>query len=125
MMQHNTTLFWIRTMSRASRIFELHDRVKQGEIQNILADVDDALSDDAKMPTPPELVYNCACVLAIASESMDKPEQKTMSQKRAVELIQLASNRGFFKTEQNRKLLASDPDLDSLRQLKQFLDFKP
>jgi serine/threonine protein kinase len=125
MMQHNTTLFWIRTMSRASRIFELHDRVKQGEIQNILADVDDVLSDDTKMPTPPELVYNCACVLAIACQSMEKPEQKTKSQKRAVELIQLAGNRGFFKTDENRKLLASDPDLDSLRQMDEFIQFKP
>ena len=125
MMEQNPTLFWIKSMSRTSCIFELLDRVIQGINKNILADVDAIIVDDLVLPVSPDMAYNSACILAIASKTIGNIQKQRRMQYRAVEMLRLADNRGFFKTEKNEELLKNDPDLDGVRKVEMFLQFKP
>ena len=125
MMKQNSTLFWIRSMSLNSRAFELYDRVKQGEAKNVLADAAALATDDATTPIQPEIAYNLACIVAMASKYVEEKAQKSQYHQKAVEFLQLAAKRGFFKSEANKELFKKDPDLDELRTSEVFLQFKP
>ena len=112
-------------MSSLMRITELLERVNQGILKDIEPDVMQLIKPTNDYVIAPVVYYNSACVLARAM-SLTKDDSATMRlANRAMELLGQARQTGFFKLPKNVELSKKDTDLDSLRQLKQFLDFKP
>ena len=125
MMGQNTQLTWLPSMSSLMRMTELLERVNQGILKDIEPDVMQLIKPTNDYVIAPVVYYNSACVLARAMSLTKDDSARTRLANRAMELLGQARQTGFFKLPKNVELFKKDTDLDSLRQLKQFLDFKP
>jgi tetratricopeptide (TPR) repeat protein/tRNA A-37 threonylcarbamoyl transferase component Bud32 len=62
------------------------------------------------------VLYNCACVYAIAARALKQdPQPAERHAVHAMELLAQARTAGYFKSATNQKLLRTDKDLESLR----------
>ncbi len=106
----------------------LHD-IQRGDYQKTLSNIERNL---AQPDQPPGMLYNYACAYSRAFEAVDKdnrfsPEEKNTLQerfvRRAVELLLLEKQKGYFNEPRRIDHLKSDPDFDPIRACPEFMKF--
>lgn len=110
---------WLR-LGRAIALARFGDHAKATTEAKVLAD---------KEPASGMMLYDLACVYALASSHVRKDtalpqdQRERLAEKSAVQAIQLLKKThttGYFKNPRNREHLKKDPDLDSLRMRDEF-----
>lgn len=104
---------WDRVIALASRPDQLGYRFQRAQVRIKAGDPTRAAAEaDALTAEPgcdPNIIYNCACVLALSS----RPEK-------AIALLTKLQSSGYFANAGHRKNLETDEDLNSLRRREDF-----
>jgi serine/threonine-protein kinase len=111
---------WDRAIELAEVRFRPQFRLKRAEALAHAGDHGKAFAEANKLVegknVPGDLLYNAACVCALASASVkDNPTLKDQYAARAIELLTKAREGGYFKDPKNVAHMKKDSDLDSLR----------
>lgn len=88
--------------------FRADSRVRAGLVEEAIENID---AIDSLLKWPPSNRYNFACICAVASEKTDDDEKKKEYSDKAMNLLRAAVRDGW----KDAKKIATDPDLDSLR----------
>jgi tetratricopeptide (TPR) repeat protein len=101
----------------AAQLARARSRLLAGKAAEAVADVEALARDRA---TPGFILYNAACVYALAAALPDGPGRREGYAGRALALLRRAQGAGFFKDRRNVGHLKRDTDLEALRTRDEF-----
>ncbi|QVL32635.1 protein kinase [Telmatocola sphagniphila] len=126
MLQIYPRMYWIPQQILNFRSTLLIEKVKSGHFENFESDLT-SLEQDISDGQPAELQdalrYNLACIFSQHYGAITT-ENRALSLDRAMDYLKSCRARGYFKSEQNLKLLDEDSDIDPIRKEKKYLEFR-
>jgi hypothetical protein len=116
---------WDRAVELSTSAERPWMQVARARCRAQVGNVTDAVAEAAAVAEDPKvsgsLLYNVACVYALAAAQEDR--QREVYAGRALALLRRARATGFFKERREIELLTNDADLDGLRPRDDFRAF--